>query len=373
MEAELKRLGPRALENFRFPKPRRLDPQTLLYPYDPELASMAVHYMRTPSRVIWDLFECESHRLEPLYEEIKAWIAKEKRPWLARGRSFSVRVGNTPVFEAGPLQIRGTIKNGIIEGAPRMKLSLDPQDPDLQLAVTESPEGKIQIGLDLLGHSMHRRGYRLEEGPAPLKEPLAAQMLILSRWNSRNEALIDPMGGAGTIPTEAALMSTAEPLRPGKTSRLQSLGVLPKLGQDALFPGTEPQIVANELHTPTYEVMQRNLERSGAAERVVTLHGDFKNLSEKRLRKTGINLEKGLIVCNPPYGERLEKDEEKLFALYADLRDWCFSVGQLGQWRAAFFVAHPEFLRIFGREPTLKKPMRNGALKAWFLMYDLHR
>ena len=381
MEAELKRLGPRAIENFGFPKPRRLDQHTLLYPFDPELAWMAVHYMRTPSRVIWDLYECESVRLEPLYEEIKRWIRKEDRAWLKTGRSFSIRVNRAPRFEAGPLQIRGTIKNGLIDGAPKKKLRLDPEAPDLTFVASEDEQGKLHLGLDLLGHSMHLRGYRLEEGPAPLKESLAAQMLILARWDARSEALIDPMSGAGTLAAEAALMATGEPLRPGKKTTAERLGLLPQKETPALFPlrpGTAPLIIANELHTPTHAIMCKNLERAGVKDRVVALHGDFRNLTQRRLardlkNKTGASLERGLIVCNPPYGERLGSDPQALKQLYQDLRSWCFSVGSQGDWRAAFFVTSPDFERIFGVEPRMKKPMRNGALKIWLLVYDLHR
>src|SRR5262249_42496620 len=91
MEAEVKRLAPRAIAH-RPPKPIRVDTQTLLYPYSPELAELAVDYLRTPSRVMRDLFSADAERLEPLYAELRSWIETERPTWLERVCTLSVRV-----------------------------------------------------------------------------------------------------------------------------------------------------------------------------------------------------------------------------------------------------------------------------------------
>src|SRR5687768_707913 len=100
MEAETKRLARRAIAGWREVRPERRDEQTLAYPFDPELAWMACNYLRTPSRVVWDLFAAKSQRLEPLYDELCRWMSKEDRPWMADGFGLSVRVVGDNAVEA---------------------------------------------------------------------------------------------------------------------------------------------------------------------------------------------------------------------------------------------------------------------------------
>src|SRR5688572_33055639 len=117
MEAEIKRLAPRALPGFRPPKPERVDTQTLLYPFDPAFARFLVTYLRTPSRVLWDVGALDAERLEPLYAEVRALIEEERPAWLGAGTRISVAVPDGTDLPASGLQIRGTIKNAIIDGA----------------------------------------------------------------------------------------------------------------------------------------------------------------------------------------------------------------------------------------------------------------
>lgn len=369
----MKRLGPRAITDFRFPKPRRKGEQTLLYPFTIEVARLAVHYLRTPSRALWDLFFIEADRLEPLYEQLRDAVSREARPWLKDGHTLSVEVQNVSAFSAGPLQVRGTVKNAIIEGAAdqAIRLSMDPADPDLVFSVRSEDEGLL-VSLDLAGRSLHFRGWRLEEARAALKETLAAQMLILARWDPRSEVLLDPTAGTGTIVAEAALAAVGrcrwiEPERP-KLTRI--LGANDDELPD-LFPGTEPAIIGHEIHTPNLPKMQANLRRAGVADSIVTLHGDLSDLTlpriEKSLEKGGRPVHpKGLILANPPYGVRIGKDEAKLFALYEGLARLREATG----YRTALLAANPEIERAFGSPPRIKKPMNNGPIAASFLLYD---
>lgn len=389
MEAEIKRLVRRALPGYILPKPERVDTQTLLYPYHPDLAWFAVSYLRTPSRVLWDLVETRSDRLEPLYDEVRDYIEEERPAWLANGSTISVRVPDATDFPASALQIRGTIKNAIIDGAREhgLEITLDAEDADAQLVArpVKGSAGYV-LSIDLAGQSMHARGYRLEEGEAPMKENLAAQVLMLARWDTRTEILLDPLAGAGTLPVEAALMATAAPLwvppRKPAAHRLPPFRAKAEVQLPDLFADASPVIVSNEIHTPLVEAMRRNLDRANVGDRVLALHGDLQDLSRERLEREltaqrrstwpeTIDTRRGLIVANPPYGERLtgaRGREEDLLELYGSLRDLCHS---LPGWRAAFIVAHEEFENVFGDHPVMKKPMWNGPIRAWFLMYDL--
>ncbi len=371
MEAEVKRLGPRAIDGFQRTEPKRADEQTLLYPFDPELARMAVHYLRTPSRALWDLYVVETDRLEPLYDALRADVAADDRPWMIDGLRISVEVSRMDRFAAGPLQIRGTVKNALIDGAKdrKIELHLDPEHAELIFSVRQIPQGLL-IAIDLAGQSLHLRGWRLEEGPAPLKETLAAQMVILSRWDPRTEVLIDPMAGSGTIAAEAALMTTGrkrwvDPRRPKLPRALE--GGRPLID---LFPGTDPAIIAHEIQTPQQEPMRENLRRAGIADMVVPLHGDLRDLTLKRihttLQKAGRPVHhRGLILTNPPYGVRLG-DEAVVEQIAKELVELADRLG----YRCALLAGSRAFEEIFRRKPKMKKPMHNGPLPATFLMYE---
>jgi 23S rRNA G2445 N2-methylase RlmL len=348
MEAEIKRLTVRALGR-RAQDPERVDTQTLLYPYEEDFAKFAAAYLRTPSRVMRDLFEAHSARLEPLYDELRSWIGKEPPKWLEGVRSISVRVVDPVDFPSSSLQLRGTVKNAIIDGAKAhgIEIELDPERPDLEITI-RGKQRPLIMGIDLYGGSMHERGYRLEEGEAPLKETLAAQMLILARWDPRSEALIDPLAGAGTIPIEASLMALGAPLRAGQ-------------GHKHLFADSKPNILANEIHTPLVDALKRNARRAGTEQLVRVRHGD--------LREIEANSERGLLIANPPYGKRLEKGrggEREVLDLYADLSALQDKLG----YRAAYIVANDDFEDVYNKKVTMKKPMWNGPLRAFFLMYD---
>jgi 23S rRNA G2445 N2-methylase RlmL len=388
MEAEVKRLAPRALGSIRLPKPIRVDTQTLLYPFDPRFASFAVNYLRTATRVLWDLLEISSERLEPLYDEVKAWIEGARPAWLAAGKTrISVRVPDACEFPASGPQIRGTIKNAIIDGARAhgLEVALDPDDPDVELIV----RGRVRplvLSIDLAGRSMHERGYRREDGEAPLKETVAAQLLILARFDPRKDVLIDPMAGGGTIPIEAALMGIGAPIwtppRRPLADRIALLGGVLDPGRD-LFADAKPVIVANEIHTPAVEAMRRNIGRAGVRDRVLVRHGDFRSLDRRALAKLlaeerlakwpeGVDGATGLVLANPPYGQRLERGRgtgAELEKVYEDLAAFCRGLGH--GWRAAFIIANDTFEPIFERKPAIKKPIWNGSIRAWFLLYEL--
>lgn len=379
MEAELKRLAPRGIPGYRLPKALRPDEQNLLYPFDAELAWVATNYLRTPSRALWDLFDSDALRLELLYEDVADFIASDPCPWLPKAARFSVEVHGLEDFAASPLQVRGAVKNGLIEGARsrHAHLELDPEAPDIVFSV-RGFAGEVRVSLDLGGASLHARGYRLDHGEAPLRENLAAQMLMLARWDARSEALIDPLAGSGTLAIEAALMAVGAPLwvppRRPAAAHLPPFAAKAKAPLPELFPGTQPVVVANEIHTPTLEALERNAARAGVADRIARLHGDFRHLTVPRMAKAVgalLPFDKGLVVANPPYGERLEEGagaDKDLLSLYADLAEWFRGLGP--GWRIALLSAHPAVEDAFGHRPQMKKPMSNGPIRAHFLLYD---
>ncbi len=344
MAGELSRLTRRALTGARLPTPRKSGTGTLSYPFDAAVAEVAVTYHRTCSRVVRDLMSSDAVRLEPLYDDL---VEKLPPPggWYEDGQSLSVRVSAVARFAAGERQIVGTVKNAIIEGARRhgAALRVDPEAPDLNISVRLHGDA-LRVGIDL-GGAMHRRGYRARGGAAPLRENLAAALVMLARHDSRREPLVDLMAGSGTIAIEAALMARGAPVRVRSEA-------------PALFADTQPIVVANEIDSALADIARHNARVAGADVRVEC--GDFRDLTPADLPQGP-----GLFLCNPPYGERIG---DEVVELYADLRDW---LRQFRGWRAGFLVANREFEDVMGMRPKMKKPMSIRPLNGYVYVYEL--
>lgn len=376
MEAEVKRLAKRGLEAWSSPKPVREDEQTLVYPFDPAFAHLAVNYLRTPSRVLWDIFETEAERLEPLYDDVLAWMKKAGEGWLESGLGISIRARDVEWFPASRTQIQGTIKNGLIEGAKKrgLELALDSEQPDLLFAV-RGTKNRLVLSIDLGGvHSNH--GYRKDGDRAPLRENVAAQILILSRWDPRKDILIDPMCGSGTIPIEAALMARGAPLwskeRPAPSAKLPVFRAFRNHALEPLFADAEPIIYGNDIHGPAITAARKNADRAGVSELISFIEGDFAKLGANQLRAhspggRGLSLDQGLVLVNPPYGERLEEEDEDLERLYRNLAKWAFALGP--GWKAGFLVTHPDFEAVLGKQARMKKPVPHGGLSTQLYVY----
>jgi 23S rRNA G2445 N2-methylase RlmL len=375
MAGEMSRLAGRALKGFRLPEPRKVGLGGLTWPFRADLAAVAVGYHRTASRVLWDLYESRATRLEPLYDELCDDVRRETRPWLRDGATFSVSPGATRTFAAGGRQMVGVVKNALIDGAAArgLRLAVDPERPDVFLTVN-AHEDVVTVSIDLAGQSMNMRGYRTEGGgAAPLRENLAAVLVMLARHDGRSEVLVDPMAGSGTIAIEAACMAQGRPVwippRAPAATHLPPVDEALRAPAEPLFGDTRPLVFANELDRATYARARQNVERAGVADLVRTTCGDFRDLSPRMVldaaRARGMDPERGLILCNPPYGERL--DPPALRTLYRDLGAWC---RQFRGWRAGILVANPDFIPAFGGRPRVEKPLNNGPNRGWFYLYD---
>jgi len=374
MAGELSRLVKRGLPGYRLPEPQKAGPGALVYPFELAVAHLALWYARTPSRVLWDLYESEAARLEPLHDEIARDAAADPRGWCWDRATFSIRARNLGGFAAGELQVVGAVKNALIAGAAArgIRLSVDPDRPDILVAL-RMHDRTLAVSVDLAGQAMHLRGYRREAGAAPLRENLAAALVMLARFDARREILVDPLAGSGTIAIEAALMGRGEPLWRGAeplAHRLPAFAGWPRR-DEALFADTLPLVIANEIETRTVAAARANIAAAGMSERVVSLHGDFRQLTAERIhqiaRERGREGQGGVILGNPPYGARLEKASD-VVSLYRELGAWC---RQFPGWRAAFLVAHRDFEQAFGGRPRIVKPLANANQPARFYLYDI--
>ena len=182
MEAELLRLVKRSPFEVRVPKPLRQGSTALRYPFDPAIAWVAACYHRSSSRIGWELASSPAVRLEPLVADLVPLLAADER--LPRGRSLALNIEVKEVedFEAGPLQVRGAVKSAFEEAMRKRggEAIVDTEEAEFHLQVRRvgrEGERRTLIVLDLGGGPRHLRGQRVAQGPAPLRETLAAQLL----------------------------------------------------------------------------------------------------------------------------------------------------------------------------------------------------
>jgi len=384
MEAEFKRLVMRSPFDVRVDKPKREGESTLLYPFDARVAWVAACYHRTSSRISWDLWSSEAVRLEPLFDDLLPAFSTDPRLPGGKALRFSVEVGAASDFEASPLQLRGVVKNAIAEAliSHGVEAVLDPESPDVVFVVRRvgTPEARrTVVGFDIGGGARHRRGARVAMGAAPLRETLASQLIMLSRWDVRTEPLVDPMAGGGTIPIEAAGLAVGAAIRHPSDLLLSRLGVFKGLPSEVpdLFPGSTPCILALDSDAGRIPAMVGNLRAAGLTgqayeKSIVVAQQDVRTLTPDyvgRMLPSSRAMSPGVFCFNPPYGVRLgaEEGEDKLLGLYGAMGR---SFARFKGWRAACFVANPRFVEAFGHRPSMTKPATNAELKGAFLTYQ---
>ncbi len=217
---------------------------------------------------------------------------------------------------------------------------------------------QCSLYLDTTGPGLHKRGYRAVGVEAPLRETLAAAMVLLSRYRGR-DPFRDPFCGSGTIAIEAALI--AKNRAPGldrsfdaqRWACVDSRFWLDAAGEamDREFDGRY-DIWGGDIDPKAVRIARENAVKAGVEELV-----RFETADAARLRCQG---EYGQIVTNPPYGERmLEKQEAE--ALYAAFGQVYRSIPP--RWRVLVLTSHPEFERFFGRKADKKRKLYNGMMK----------
>lgn len=369
MIAELQRIATRALKR-RLDKPRKEGLGQIVLPFDKDLAWAATTYMRTPTRVLWDVARSDAERLEPLYDDMLGDLLEDQRVFWRDGDGISVEARRVEEFPAGERQVVGTVKNAIIDAARRRgaRLHVDPDRPAVRWVVRQDDQHHMVLSVDLGGGSLSQRGWRREAGEAPLREHLAAVLLMLARFDPRSDVLVDPMCGSGTIPIEAVHAARATP-RP--TPALAVLGLDRKA--EPLFGDSRPIVIGCDQDLEVLAAARDNAKAAGVTADVTWQRADIAHLKRETIddivRERGGEPRPGLLLSNPPYGERL--DEQDLYDLYGALGE---TLRRFRGWRAGFIVGTPIFEETLAPmlgDPRIKKPLANANLRAYFYLWEL--
>ncbi len=222
---------------------------------------------------------------------------------------------------------------------------------------------RASIYIDTSGEGLHKRGYRPQGNAAPLRETLAAAMVRIARFRGREE-FCDPFCGSGTIAIEAAL--AAKNRAPGLNRRFEAENweLVPKAiwerereaARSREYDGNY-SIWGGDIDPNSIEIARRSAARAGVSALVSFEKADAASFS----RNSG----GGLIVTNPPYGERImEKEEaEGLYRAFGKAYD------KLDGWRLYLLSSHTEFERTFGKNADKKRKLYNGMIKCDLYMY----
>ena len=222
---------------------------------------------------------------------------------------------------------------------------------------------RVQLYLDTSGPGLHKRGYRANGNDAPLRETLAAAMVTLTRYRGR-EFLWDPFCGSGTIPIEAALIARNQ--APGMYRRFSAEAfswVDPKIWgevrsefRDKEFKGNY-RILGSDNDPKCVSLAMANARKAEVDKLITFQDGDATKMS--------LPTDSGILICNPPYGERM-LEQQSAQRLYAALgRHLKYADG----WKKYIITSEPEFEHYFGKRADKKRKLYNGMIKCDYYMY----
>lgn len=333
-------------------------------------------HSRLANRIILQLSEFAASSADDLYDGIAnlPWC-DHLAPSSTLAIDFSGRSEDIRNTQFGAQRCKDAIVD-VFRSRGLSRPNVDTRSPDLRIHV-RLHRGRVSVGIDLSGNSLHQRGYRTDPGKAPLKENLAAAVLIRSGWQGCLDAgqpLIDPMCGSGTFLIEAAMMAMAR--APGLDRERWGfhgwLGHSPDQWRTIEADGRSRIRSAPEgVELRGYDGDIRAIKRAEVSIAALGLDALI------RVRPKALNtltkpshraMPKGLIVCNPPWGERLGQ-LSTMRLLYRELGQVIHREFQ--GWNAGILTAHNELGRAVGLRSHKQYAFNNGAVDIQLLLFDL--
>jgi putative N6-adenine-specific DNA methylase len=312
-------------------------------------------WSRIASRVLWRIGEFDYRNEDEIYAAAKAidW------PGLfAVERSIRVNV----TAQKSPLKslefVTLKIKDAVCD---RFRDALG-RRPDVDRAMPEVrihgflEEKKGILYLDTSGEPLFKRGWRTEQGEAPLRENLAAGIVMLTGWQP-GEALLDPMCGGGTLLVEAAAMARGRAPGAKRSFGFEKLAsfdanLWEKVKKEIEENPAEPRIFGSDSDAEALKSARRNLAAAGVERWVRLEQGDILQRAAPEPA--------GVMVANPPYGERMGS-ADGLALFYPKLGDALKK--NFAGWRCFFFTADMRLPKLIRLQPSRKTPLWNGALE----------
>ncbi len=323
-------------------------------------------WLRTADRVLLKVGEFKALTFEELFEKTKALPWDE---WITEDGEFTVegKSVDSKLFSISDCQ--AIVKKAVVE---KLKTKYN-----TEWFEETGAKFKIQVSLlkdiatltiDTSGDALHKRGYRDRSVEAPLKETLAAALIQLSFWN-KDRLLLDPFCGSGTIPIEAAMIG--KNIAPGLDRNFAS-EEWPRVKKEywsearrEAFKSMKSNIKLNimgfDINRHAIDIARENAANFGLEDDITFYVKDMRNIELKN--------EYGVVVCNPPYGERIGEKKE-IALLYKDLGNKFI---QLDNWSVYVITSEEDFERYYGKKADKKRKLFNGRIKVDYYQYYGHR
>ncbi|KAA0875765.1 bifunctional 23S rRNA (guanine(2069)-N(7))-methyltransferase RlmK/23S rRNA (guanine(2445)-N(2))-methyltransferase RlmL [Nitrincola tapanii] len=331
---------------------------------------------RLGSRVLMPLLDAPVHTAEELYAAVQsiAWI-DYLRPSGSLSVDFNGQTAAINNTHFGALKVKDAIVDQLRD-LTGQRPSVERQNPELRINV-HLAKGRGVIALDMSGESLHRRGYRLKAGAAPIKENLAAAVLLRAGWPAQSEqleCLVDPMCGSGTLLIEAAMM--AADIAPGLLRQQfgfsrwiqhdrtlwQSILAEAKARAEAGKAAFRWRLWGSDQDAEVLKRARENAQRAGVAQWI-----DWQEIPLAQLKNPGAS-GKGLLITNPPYGERLG-DTQHLMFLYRQLGHLLKQ--EFAGWQAGVLTSNPDLCKVMGLKSHKSYALYNGALESRLFLFDV--
>jgi putative N6-adenine-specific DNA methylase len=317
-------------------------------------------WLRTADRVLIQLSQFTATDFDALYQGIRAV------PWrdvLGKFPAVTVEARSSGSRLTAIPTLQSVTKKAIVD-AMRGSASRMPETGPRYEVQLSLQKDRATLCLDTTGPGLHKRGYRRHAGEAPLRENLAAALVLLSRWD-HSRPFADPVCGSGTIAIEAALLASNS--APGISRRfaaedwpLFSPSVWTEArasARDARIRILEADIEASDRSPEMVKAAAVNAKAAGVADLVRLRTAPMESFTPKG--------KFGCLVCNPPYGERLgdARDAQELARAMGTLRS------RAPTWSIFALSALEDFQRWFGARASRNRKLYNGNIRCWYYQY----
>ncbi len=319
-------------------------------------------WLRSADRVRVEVGSFKATTFDELFEKTKAIPWSD---WLPENAQFPVdgKSVKSTLFSISDCQ--AIVKKAIVESLKKTyKVTWFEETGPLFRIEIAMLKDQATITIDSSGSGLHRRGYKTLIGLAPLRETMAAALILLSRWKP-DTALIDPFCGSGTIPIEAALIGMN--IAPGMNRQFacENWPWIPKEiwrqlraeTHDVADFSQELHIIGSDINDEVLKVARRNAEAAFVSDKVHFQTLPMAQLSSKR--------KYGKIICNPPYGERIGEVGE-IDRLYKEMGK---VFAQLDTWSYYVLTSHPDFELLFKKLASKKRKLYNGNIRVDLYQY----
>jgi putative N6-adenine-specific DNA methylase len=267
-------------------------------------------------------------------------------------------------------QVRESIRE-VFERAQGTAPAINRDEPKV-VVVAHLRHGRCMLSFDTSGKSLHKRGYREQGHPAPLKETLSAAILIMAGYDG-SQAFMDPMCGSGTIAIEAAMIAVHKAPQIHRKKGEFHFEWLKDFNRD-LWRVTQDRVRAEKLDAPLAPVVASDISaayvamaKKSALDARVEKYMTF---STGRFQDAAPAATTGILVTNLPYGERIGSSEGDIAQLYEEVGDTLKQ--KFSGWQAAILAANASPYKAIGLKPKRTIPLMNGSIPCKLLLFDLY-